>query len=243
MPGQRKRQYLAGLRAGIPIILGYIPVGIAYAILARQAGLSSLETCLMSLTVLAGAGEMVAAGMYGEGAAIFTIILATFIINLRHLIMSTCVMTRIRDERPWVRWLSCAFITDESFAMFTTGPRASDSGYYFFGLVTAAYTSWNLGSFVGAVCSDLLPPLLTASLGIALYAMFIGILVPNLPGNFRLIILVIFTGALNTLLCRLIDNNWAMITSTLIGAAVGTFFVAPEKKETASDTQKEGDAT
>lgn len=91
-----KAQYLAGMHAGIPVILGFVPVGIAYAIMARQAGFSVFETVFMSVTVFAGASQMMAVGMYVQGASIAAMILATFILNLRHLIMSTCVVNRIK---------------------------------------------------------------------------------------------------------------------------------------------------
>ena len=66
----RRAQFRCGLRAGIPIVLGYVPVGIAYAILARQAGFTVRETCAMSLFVYAGASEMMAAGMYAQGTGL-----------------------------------------------------------------------------------------------------------------------------------------------------------------------------
>lgn len=112
----KRAQYLAGLQAGIPIILGFIPVGIAYAIMAGQAGLSGAETVLMSATVLAGASQMMAVGMYAQGAALVTIIVATFVLNLRHLIMSTCVMHEMREAPLGIRLLGAFGVTDETFA-------------------------------------------------------------------------------------------------------------------------------
>lgn len=89
-------QYLTGMRAAVPVILGFVPVGIAYAIMARQAGFSVFETIFMSVTVFAGVSQMMAVGMYAQGAGIIAVILATFILNLRHLIMSTCVINRMK---------------------------------------------------------------------------------------------------------------------------------------------------
>ena len=80
----KRKDYILGLKTALPVILGFIPVGIAYAIMARQAGLSIFETCLMSITVFAGASQMMAAGMIGTNATFITIIIATFILNLRH---------------------------------------------------------------------------------------------------------------------------------------------------------------
>ena len=105
MKTNAKQQFLRGMRAGIPVILGFVPVGIAYAIMARQAGFSNVQTCLMSLSVFAGASQMMATGMYAQGASIFAMILATFILNLRHLIMSTCV-TEVSGSVCWLPLVS-----------------------------------------------------------------------------------------------------------------------------------------
>ena len=92
----KKEEWLAGTRSAVPIMLGYVPVGIAYGVMARQAGLNTWQTVLMSLTVYGGASEMMAAGMVAQGAAVLTIVLTTFILNLRHIIMSTCVFNQMQ---------------------------------------------------------------------------------------------------------------------------------------------------
>lgn len=235
----KKTQYINGLRAGIPVILGFVPVGIAYALMARQAGFTILQTCVMSLTVFAGASQMMAIGMYVQGAGIIAIIIATFILNLRHLIMSICVVNRMREDTIRTKLLSAFGVTDESFAIFTTEKEEKCSAPYFLGLITVTYTSWNVGTFIGAAASDFLPAILTASLAIALYAMFIGILVPNLTKNLRLGLLVVFTGICNTILAHLIESSWALIISTLLCAFIGIFFVDLESdtKEKPTDEQ------
>lgn len=221
----RKAQFFAGMRAGIPIMIGYIPIGIAYAIMARQAGLSILQTCLMSLLVYAGASQMMAAGMLGQGAGLVAIVLATFVLNLRQLIMSMCVMNKMEPSPTALRLLSSFGVTDESFAVFTTDKHAIPTIWYFLGLGLSIYLAWNLGTLVGAVAMDILPPIVTGSLAVALYAMFIGLLLPNLPGNRRLVALVVLTAVCNTLLNLVMASSWALIVSTLLCAFVGVFFV------------------
>ena len=106
---------------------------------------------------------------------------------------------------------------------------------YFLGLITVTYTSWIAGSAIGALASGLLPPVLSASLGISLYAMFIAILVPSLKGNLRLGILVIVTALVNMALSKVMASSWALIVSTLICAAAGVFFVDPGEGGTADE--------
>lgn len=224
-----KKQFLNGVRAGVPVILGYIPVGIAYAIMARQAGFTLPQTCGMSVFVFAGASQMMAVGMYAQGASITAMIITTFILNLRHIIMSVCIMNRIRNESTKIRLLSAFGVTDESFAIFTTEKEENISIAFFLGLITSTYTSWNVGTLIGAVASDILPELLTASLGIALYAMFIGLLVPNLTKNFKLTALVVLTALCNFLFTRFMNSSRALIISSLLCAFIGVFFVDLEE--------------
>ena len=225
MAERRRAEFRAGVRSSLPIVLGYIPIGVAYAIIARRAGLSTLETVLMSLLVYAGASQMMAAGMLAQGAAVPVIVLATLIMNLRHLIMSLCVQNRIRGARLPGRLLASCWVTDESFAVFTTGGRERDSLWYFLGMASAAYFAWVLSSLAGALVMDLLPAILTASLGIALYAMFVALLLPHVCGNARLGLLVLFTALANWGLGCIMAASWALIVSTLLGAFAGLFFV------------------
>lgn len=228
---KKRKGYLAGLWAGVPVILGFVPVGIAYAGMARQAGLTALQTCGMSLAVFAGASQMMATDMTGPGASLLAIILATFILNLRHLIMSVCVMERMREGSLAVRLLAAFGVTDESFAIFTTEKESNCTVWFFLGLITVTYASWNLGTLIGAVVFDFLPPVVTASLGVSLYAMFIGLLTPSLRGNWRLGALVALTAVCNTLLSQVIASSWALIVSTLVCAFLGVFFVELPEKE------------
>ena len=196
----KKEEWLAGTRSAVPIMLGYVPVGIAYGVMARQAGLNTWQTVLMSLTVYGGASEMMAAGMVAQGAAVLTIVLTTFILNLRHIIMSTCVFNQMQGGRLPVRMLAAFGVTDETFAVYTTTANAPRTPRYFFSMALCSYLSWALGSWLGAIATGLLPPLITAALGISLYAMFIGLLMPGLHGNGRLAALVVLTALCNTVL-------------------------------------------
>lgn len=228
----KKQRFALGVKAAIPVMLGFLPVGIAYALMARNAGLTVYETCAMSIFVFAGASQMMAVGMIGSGAGLFAIVLATFILNLRHLIMSTCVMNHMQDGNLPAR-LGVSFgITDETFAIFTT-EKKHNSIAFFFGLMIASYLSWVAGSFIGALASDFLPEIVTLSLGISLYAMFIGLLFPSLRTNGRLALLVLLTAAVNTLLNRCMESCWALILSTLLCAFIGCFFVDIDREKEA----------
>ena len=229
--GTKKAQFLRGLKASIPVILGFIPIGIAFAIMAGQAGFTVWQTTLMSAAVLAGAAQMMSTGMVSQGAAIITIIIATFILNLRHLIMSTCVMAKMKPCSVWLRLLAAFGVTDESFAVFTTEGEENSGIMFFLGLVCGTYLSWVLASLAGALFSSLLPARISMSLGIALYAMFIGLLLPGIRGKSGLLPLVLLTAALNSVLGTFMASSWALIAATLLGAFMGVFFVNLESEE------------
>ncbi len=226
----KKEQFIRGIKLAIPVMLGFIPVGIAYAIMANQASFSILETVLMSIGVFAGASQMMAVGMYAQGASLIAIIFTTFILNLRHLIMSTCVVNKMKNVKIFTKFLAMFGVTDETFAIYAS--RKEDAGIWtFFGLFLGSYLSWLVGSIIGAIASNFLPTIVMASFGIALYAMFIGILMPNLTKNLKLTILIIITAGLNWILSIWIDSSWALIISTLVCAFIGVFFVDLQEKQ------------
>ena len=107
-----REQFFRGLKAGVPVMFGFIPVAIAYALAARQAGFSAPETILMSLMVYAGASQMMAVGMVGAGSAMGPIVLATFLLNLRHFIMSTYVMRELPEKTRLPQRLLAALLLD-----------------------------------------------------------------------------------------------------------------------------------
>lgn len=218
-------EYLQGIKAGVPIILGIIPVGVAFAIMARQSGFSILETIMMSATVFAGASQMVSVNMYSQGADLLAIILATFVINLRHLIMSTCIMHKMKSDNVLMKALVSFGITDESFAIFTNLESEEATIGFFMGLISVTYSTWVLSTVLGAISVKLLPAIIANSLGISLYAMFIALLIPNVKSDFKLLYLMIFTGLLNLILVNIIGGSWAMILSTLIAASVGACLI------------------
>lgn len=226
----RKKQYLLGVKAGLPVVLGFIPVAIAYAMMAGQSGLSMSETVAMSAFVFAGASQIMAVGMIANDASILAIIMATFILNIRHLMMSTCVMNRLKGTKVGMKLLLAFGVTDEAFAIFTTMDEERSSSLFFFGLISITYSSWFVGTVIGCVASQFLPGIISDSLGIALYAMFIGLLVPNVKKSLKLGIIVLITAGISLALNKVILSSWAIIFATLISSAIGVF-IMEEKEE------------
>ena len=219
------RDYAYGLRRALPILFGFLPVAITFAVTASRVGMSVAEIIGMSASVFAGASQIMAVSMIGGGADLITITIATFVLNLRHIIMSTCVFSKLKHERK--RWfLPIGFgVTDETFAFFSLEKTERANAYYMMGLITVAYSSWVGGTAIGAFLGGLLPAVVSDSLGIALYALFIALIVPDVKGSLRLFGVVVFTALVNCLLSLWLPSSWAIIVATLVGALVGVFCV------------------
>jgi 4-azaleucine resistance transporter AzlC len=227
-------QYLSGVKISLPVILGYLPVAIAFAVMASEAGLSRLEIILMSTLVFAGGSQIMAIGMITSGATMLSVVIGTFVFNLRHVIMGSYIMKKVGKTSTAQKLTTANGITDESFAIISATPEEKCTIPYLFGILTVTYGSWVLGTILGAFISVLIPPSVSDALGIALYALFISLLLPSVKKSARLVILVVFTAILNTVLTLLLPDSaqsWAIIISSLVSAFVGVFFVKDEEVE------------
>ncbi|UNT96105.1 AzlC family ABC transporter permease [Allobaculum mucilyticum] len=224
----RFSQFRAGAVAAIPVILGYIPVGIAYGIMALNSGLSPWQTMNLSLFVYTGAGQMATARMIGMQTAYAVILLTVTLMNLRHLIMSTVVMEKLRSLPLFRRIGLSFFITDETFAVFSLEDEERPSGWYFFGLGLCSWLSWNVGTLLGVIGSAFLPEAISASLAISLSAMFIALVVPRMKKSVRICLLVALTALLSWLFRLFLDSSLSTICSILLASWLGTYFIPKE---------------
>ena len=234
-----KELFILGAKHSIPICLGYLSVGTAYAVLAKGAGFSTLKTIIMSMVCYSGSGQFFAATQAADHASILAICIGLVILNFRYFIMSTCVFARFDELSNTKRAFFSHFITDEPFAIFTTAKKELISTAYFCGLFLVSWTSWVSGAVIGAVAADYLPHSLVSSMSIALYALFIAIVVPAAMANFRLLIIVLCAAILNTLLSQVMDSCWAILTTILICSFIGAFFTKPKSKEKIEKIEKE----
>ena len=225
------KSYIYGLKKSIPVFFGFLPVAITFAIMAGNAGLTGAEAILMSVFVFAGASQIMAVGMISAGGAAISIIIATFVLNLRHVIMSTCIFRRAKIKNVFLKLFAVLSVTDEGFALITTEDEDKCDTPFVFGIITITYLSWIFGTVIGVLASNILPTVVADSFGIALYALFLALIVPDIKGNVRLLLTVLLTAIINCVLCVFIESSWAIIISTLVGAFVGTFIVEDKAEE------------
>jgi 4-azaleucine resistance transporter AzlC len=224
--------YLGGLKKAIPIIIGYCTVAMAFGLLARTRGLSNMESGGMSLIVFAGASQFIALNLLSGGTAFFEIIIATFFLNLRHLLMSASLSLHFKSF-PLPAKIFLAFgITDETFAIASTDLN-SITPASMAGLETGAYLSWFGGTMAGYYLGTALPPSLQAAMALALYALFTALLLPQIKHSLKLAALALSAAVLNSILVVAIGLpvGWSFVLAMLATSLAGAFAGLAAEKE------------
>lgn len=212
-------EFRQGVQAGLSIAIGYLPIALTFGLLAKSTGLTFLETVLMSLIVFAGASQYISLSLITLGTGIFEIVLATFIVNIRHFLMSASLNERVEDDSLYKKALYAFGITDETFAVAALKKGNVSTGYMF-GVIFVAYGSWVINSGLGHLVGASLPKNLQESMGIALYAMFIGLLVPSMKKQRKVVFLAGIAAIFNSifLLYFHFSTGWSIVLGTLISA-------------------------
>lgn len=214
-----------GFVTGLPIMLGYLPIAVTYGVLAKQSGMSLMELTLMSVLVFAGASQFMGANMIAVGASAMEIIIATFVLNFRQFVMSLSFMNRLRDiGLNWKAPLSLG-LTDETFAVSALHLEEAkqEKGVLFYtALFLTAYFSWVFGSFLGGILGEVIPDKVSQSMGIALYAMFIGLLIPSIKKEHKVALIAMLAMLINALCIQMgMSSGWAIVLGTIIGGMSG----------------------
>ena len=167
-----------GLRHGIPIALGYLSVSFAFGMKAVNDGLTVLQAVLVSMTNVTSAGQIAALPLMVSGASLMEMALTQLTINLRYALMSLSLGRKLDGSMGTLQRMVFAFCnTDEIFAVASSQPGKVGK-YYLYGLMLTPWIGWALGTFLGAAAGTLLPEFVRAALGIAIYGMFLAIILP-----------------------------------------------------------------
>ncbi|HAS87990.1 MAG TPA: branched-chain amino acid ABC transporter permease [Desulfovibrio sp.] len=213
---------VSAFKQALPIILGYLPVGFAYGVLARKSGISIDNTVIMSLIVFAGSAQFIAVGLIASGASALSVIITTFIVNLRHMLMSAALSPYLKK---WSKLEIAGFtfqLTDESFAVHSTRFANGDTHKSETFLINSiAQLAWVGGTVLGIFSSTLISDVKPMGLDYALPAMFIALLIFQIKDKSHVIVGLI-TGLLSTALALGGAGQWNVIIATLIGATLGT---------------------
>jgi 4-azaleucine resistance transporter AzlC len=222
-----------GVREALPIVFGYVPIGFAYGVLGRTAGLPTWAIVAMCVLVYAGSAQFLAVGLIAQGASPATIIATTFIVNLRHLLYSSSIAPRLlRMSRGKLAWVA-AELTDESFVMASraAGDRMRILSFPFMtGLQGTAQVSWVLGSLGGALAGSFIGDPSRLGLDYALVAMFIGLLALQMHGR-REVLVASVAGGLSLGLHLVGVGSIGVIPVTIVASLVGLLF-KPQRQQT-----------
>ncbi|MDW7673258.1 MAG: AzlC family ABC transporter permease [Bacillota bacterium] len=218
---EKNNIYLEAVKDGLPLIIGLLPFGITYGIVASQAGLTAAETLLMSLIVFAGAAQFIGITMIAAGASPMLIVFTTLLINLRHLLMGVSLIPYLKPYG--LKWQSIlAFGTvDESYAI--TMKRFMEKGpspVYQLMLNSTFYLCWASFSLIGVSIGHLIANPLDWGLDFAMPATFIAIVAPQLKDRIILVVAVV-AGIAAVLGMLYLPGKWYIIVAAIVGVIVG----------------------
>ena len=230
-------EFRQGIRHGIPIALGYLSVSFAFGMKAAGVGLTVLQAVLISMTNLTSAGQVAALPLMAGGAALTEMALTQLTINLRYALMSLSLSRKLDGTMGTLQRMIFSFAnTDEIFAVASSQPGKVGKAYLY-GLIITPWFGWSLGTLLGAAAGTLLPEFVRNALGIALYGMFLAIILPPAREQKSVRAVVLMAVALS--LCfhyvpglKSISSGFAIIICAVAAAAAGAVLY-PVKEESA----------
>jgi len=232
-----RHQFRMGLVKTLPLALGACPFGLAYGVVAIQAGLTVAETVLMSLVVFAGASQFMAVVMIQAGAGIPLIVASTFLVNLRHLMMGLSLSPYLAETTPrWQRVLAFG-MTDESYLTSVTHYREAGDGranpHFMLGSGGFIYVAWAAASLIGALVGNAISNPLQWGLDFAMPATFLTMLLPQIISR-RLGAVVIVSALVATASYVLVPGKWYIILAVVAATVTGVVMETRAEKRAAA---------
>ena len=227
-----------GLRDGIPIGLGYFAVSFTFGIAAVSGGLSIWQATLISLTNLTSAGQFAGIGIIFAGGSMWELALTQLIINLRYSLMSFSLAQKFARDVAFAHRFGVAFgVTDEIFAISAALPGKLHP-YYSYGAMCVAIPGWTFGTLFGAAFGSILPDFIMSALSVAIYGMFLAIIIPPAKKHRPVLAVVLAAMAISCLFAyvpvlKQVSSGFVIIITTVLVAGAAAYF-APVKEEEAA---------
>ena len=192
-----QHEFRTGLRHGVAIGLGYLSVSFAFGITAVAAGMTPFQALLISMTNVTSAGQLAGVSLIAAAAPLTEMALTQFTINLRYALMSLSLSQKLDGSMGWLQRLIFAFCnTDEIFAVASSQPGTVGKRYLY-GLMITPWLGWSLGTILGAAAGSLLPEFVRTALGIAIYGMFLAIILPPARRSLPVRLAVVLAGGMS----------------------------------------------
>lgn len=218
--------YSKGFKEGMPIALGYLPISFTFGMMAVNMKLPIWVAVFISMTNLTSAGQFAGIGLISAGAPCLEMALTQFIINMRYALMSLSLSQKADKSMSRFHRILISFgITDEVFAVASGQPREIGRRYMY-GLITAPYFGWALGTFMGAAAGSILPETLRSALSIAIYGMFIAIIIPPAK-RYRPVLKVMVASMIISCILRFtpvlnrLSGGFVIIICAVVASALG----------------------
>ena len=242
----RKQDFTAGIQDGIPICLGYLAVSFTFGIMAKKVGVSIFDTVLISITNVTSAGQFAGLSLIASTASYIEMAITQLIINLRYSLMSCALSQKIDPKAPFFHRFFIAYgVTDEIFGV-SVSKEGKISPFYSYGVISISVGGWVLGTFLGILSGNILPPRAISALSVALYGMFIAIIIPPAKGNRILAGIIILSMATSLLfteapILQNISSGFRIIIITLVIAGLAAWFfpVPDDANETTTENTQE----
>lgn len=224
-----KEEWMAGLKDGLPIGLGYLTVSFAFGMLAAQGGEGILVPTLMSLTNLTSAGQFAGMNLIMTGGTYLEIVMATLVINIRYMLMSLSLSQKVEAGMTIRQRLLVGFgITDEIFGV-ASARQVPVTAQYMYGLMFLPIVGWTGGTLLGVAAQQALPAFLVSALGISLYAMFVAIIIPPARANRAVLLVVLIAAGMSCLfrfapVLQKLSGGWVVILCAVAASAIGAAF-------------------
>ena len=233
--------YLKGLRAGIPIGLGYLSVSFTFGIMAISLGFKWWEAVIISALTVTSAGQLAGIGVMVNPGQYLTMLISQLTINVRYSFMSVSLSQKVSKRFSGIkRWLLGFFMTDEIFAVASNEKCVEPS--FFLGLSTLPWIGWTLGTLLGSLIGGILPPVIMASLCIAIYGMFLAIIIPPAKKSRPVLIVIVVASIIHCIfyylpLLRDIPSGISISVSAILAAVFGALYFPLRGNKEASENE------
>ena len=231
----RRQYFTAGFKDGIPICLGYIAVSFTFGIMAKKVGISIFDAVLISLTNVTSAGQFAGLSLIASTASYIEMAITQLIINLRYCLMSFSLSQKLEKGVSNGHRLAVAFgVTDEIFGISASQP-GKVSAFYNYGAMCVAIPGWTLGTLVGGISGSLLPDFMLSALSVAIYGMFLAIIIPPSKKSRPVLGVVVASMAVSTIFAvtpvlKQVSSGFMIIITTLLVAGLAAYFCPLEEK-------------
>lgn len=236
----KKNRFLEGIKDGIPIGLGYLSVAFAFGIFAVESGLTVWQTLLISMCNVTSAGQLAGVPIIAGGGTLIEMAVSQLVINARYALMSVSLSQKLGKSVTLLHRFAISFVnTDEVFAV-ASAKKGLVGRSYLYGLILTPFLGWSSGTLIGALAGNILPASVISALGIAIYGMFVAIVMPVIKENKMTLFCVLLAVFLSCLfnfvpLLSKVPSGFSIIICAVIASGLFAVIAPVEIEEETDD--------